>query len=80
MFVLDGKETDFTEEDKQRRNLIISYLQDWGLLKVLNEDGILDKCESHMITVLPYGEKHKYTLQAKYTIGSRKSTSRVGSA
>ena len=35
LFALDGKPTDFTSEDKGRRNTIIQLLADWNLIKVV---------------------------------------------
>ena len=35
LFVLDGKETNITENDIARRNTISSLLQDWDLVTVL---------------------------------------------
>src|SRR5262249_16851608 len=36
LFALDGKQTDFSEEDKGRRNTIAGLLQEWSLLTVLD--------------------------------------------
>ena len=35
MFAIDGKPSNFSDEDKGRRNKIIELLQDWQLLKVV---------------------------------------------
>ena len=38
LFMLDGKPSNFTEDDLARRNTIATLLSDWGLLDVVNED------------------------------------------
>jgi Bacteriophage translational regulator len=73
MFLLDGKRNTFTEEDRLRRNKIALLLQDWGLLTIKNPDVIGDMSAfNSKIDVIPYKEKSKYTLVAKYTIGKSK--------
>jgi hypothetical protein len=73
MFLLDGKRNTFTDEDRLRRNKIALLLQDWGLLTVKNPDVIGDMSTfNSKIDVIPYKEKSKYTLVAKYTIGKAK--------
>lgn len=42
MFLIDGKTSDFSEEDKGRRNKIIQLLQEWGLLKVVEPELVSD--------------------------------------
>ena len=36
LFALDGKQTNISENDIQRRNAIAKLLQDWGLVKIVN--------------------------------------------
>jgi hypothetical protein len=72
MFALDGKETDFSEEDKGRRNKIICLLRDWNLLKIKDEEKVKSPLASmNQIKVLSYAEKAKWTLESKYTIGRK---------
>jgi hypothetical protein len=37
LFALDGKESDISMSDIERRNVIAELLQDWGLLKILDK-------------------------------------------
>ena len=37
LFLLDGKNSDFSDNDYQRRNRITKLLSDWGLVDVVNE-------------------------------------------
>ena len=37
LFLLDGKESNFSDNDMQRRNKITKLLSEWGLLTVVDE-------------------------------------------
>lgn len=72
LFALDGKPTDFTLEDKARRNLIASFLDEWGLLTVVRPDQIKEKAEPSQVKVLNFKEKPEWELCTKYSIGKTK--------
>lgn len=73
LFALDGKSTNFSEEDEGRRNTIIKLLADWGLLEVVNEDLIsYPATPINQIKIIPHKEKSEWELIAKYNIGGRK--------
>lgn len=73
MFALDGKPSNFSEEDKGRRNKIIGLLQDWGLLKVVDPDRILEpQSAMSQIKIINHKEKNEWTLEAKYNMGRSK--------
>jgi hypothetical protein len=73
MFLIDGKPSNFSDEDKGRRNKIISLLQDWGLLKVVEPDYILDpQASMNQIKIINHKEKNEWTLEAKYNMGRKK--------
>lgn len=72
MFALDGKETNFSLDDKSRRNTIASLLEEWGLFKILNQDLVLDKAPLNQIKILSYKEKNDWVLEAKYSIGKKR--------
>ena len=46
MFAIDGKPSNFSDEDKGRRNKIIELLQDWQLLKIVEPEKIKDPLAS----------------------------------
>ena len=72
MFMLDGKPSDFSDEDKGRRNRIIELLQDWELLTVLQPDKIKEPMASMaQIKVLSHKEKGEWSLEPKYHIGKK---------
>lgn len=77
LFILDGKPSNFTEEDKGRRNTIINLLQEWELIKVIDLDKIKEpKAPMNQIKIIPFKEKNNWSLEPKYNIG-RKKTSKV---
>lgn len=73
MFAIDGKPSNFTEEDKGRRNKIAELLQDWGLLKVVDSDRVKSPLASmSQIKIINHKEKSEWTLEAKYNMGRKK--------
>lgn len=72
LFALDGKTTDLSRNDIQRRNAIAHLLEDWGLLEIANSDACEDVAPMSQIKVLSFGEKHEWNLVTKYTIGKKK--------
>lgn len=73
MFIIDGKPSNFSDEDKGRRNKIIELLQEWGLLKVCESVKIKSPLASmNQIKILNHKEKGEWTLEAKYNIGRKK--------
>jgi hypothetical protein len=71
MFLLDGKTSTFSDEDRQRRNTIVNLLEEWGLISVINKDMIIDRMNLSNIKVLPYKEKDDWVLVSKYSIGNK---------
>jgi hypothetical protein len=73
MFALDGKPSNFSDEDKGRRNKIACLLEDWGLLKVVDRESV-EKTLAPMsqIKIINHKEKKEWELVAKYNIGKRK--------
>ena len=73
LFFLDGKGSDFSANDQQRRNRITKLLCDWGLLEIVNDTDIEDMCSMSQIKILPHKEKAEWELIPKYSIGSKKA-------
>ena len=71
LFALDGKETNFSENDAERRNTITQLLSDWGLIAILNKSISEKKAPLSQIKVLSFKEKNEWDLQAKYNIGKK---------
>ena len=74
LFLLDGKNSDFSDNDMQRRNRITKLLSDWGLVNVVNEDMITEASSVSQIKILPHKEKAEWELIPKYSIGSKKES------
>ena len=72
LFALDGKHTNITLNDIQRRNRITKLLSDWNLVQVADEEAIYDVAPLNQIKVLSYKEKGEWILEPKYNIGARK--------
>jgi hypothetical protein len=70
LFALDGKATDFSEEDKARRNTIANLLEEWGLIEIVDH-AMVDEPKSPMnqVKVISFKEKHEWELTSKYSIG-----------
>ena len=73
LFLLDGKTSDFSENDMQRRNRITKLLSDWGLVDLVNEEKIENVCSMSQIKIIPHKEKAEWNLIPKYQIGSKKA-------
>ena len=73
LFELDGKTTDFDENDLGRRNTIASLLSEWGLIEIVNiEQSKLPIAPLSQIKVISYGERGDWELVTKYNIGSKR--------
>jgi hypothetical protein len=77
LFALDGKPTDISENDLSRRNAITKLLQDWELVKVLNNKQIEEPPPIFLsqIKILSHKEKDEWELVPKYNIGKRPNSS-----
>ena len=72
LFALDGKPSDFTEEDQSRRNTITNLLEEWELLKIVNPEKVASSGSLSTIKVIPFSKKSEWELVAKYNIGKKK--------
>ena len=73
LFALDGKQTNLSINDVQRRNRIASLLSDWGLLSIITTDKIDTIAPLNQIKVLSFKEKGEWILESKYNIGKKKT-------
>jgi hypothetical protein len=72
LFELDGKSSNFSEEDRARRNAITKLLDDWGLVRIVDTKQINPTAPLNQIKILPFKEKKEWDLVAKYSIGTKK--------
>jgi hypothetical protein len=70
LFALDGKPTNISINDVERRNTIAGLLEDWGLIKIIGEAE--PKAPLSQIKVLSFREKDSWALETKYNIGNKK--------
>jgi len=77
LFALDGKNTNLSTNDIQRRNRIVQLLLDWGLVSIVEEskEKISDLAPLNQIKVLSFKEKNEWRLESKYNIGRKKQES-----
>lgn len=73
MFMLDGKATDFSEEDRGRRNTIANLLAEWELVTLVDADKSKDPLTPlNRIKIISYTEKPEWNLVAKYSLGKKR--------
>ena len=71
LFALDGKHSNLSENDLQRRNTIAQLLADWGLISIVNPDIAENKAPLSQIKVISFKDKGNWTLETKYNIGKK---------
>ena len=70
LFALDGKPTNISENDIERRNTIANLLHEWELVKLVTPEKAQPTVPIRQLKILPFGEKDEWDLQAKYSIGN----------
>lgn len=77
LFALDGKESNLSMNDIERRNTIAKLLEDWGLLKILHPEKSEKQVTLSQIKIVSFSEKRDWNLVAKYNIGKKPSSKGV---
>jgi hypothetical protein len=72
LFMLDGKPSNFSDEDKLRRNTIATLLEQWGLLKIKSINNVEGLAPISQVKILSHKEKDEWELVAKYNIGRKR--------
>lgn len=73
LFGLDGHEITFDEDDLARRNTIANLLEDWGLIRILDQNKTEEPVAlMSSIKVVKFAEKKDWVLKEKYTVGIKK--------
>ena len=74
LFALDGKPTNFSDDDKGRRNTIATLLEEWGLIRIVEAEKVAEpKIPLSQVKILPFKDKGNWTLVTKYNIGRKSS-------
>jgi hypothetical protein len=72
LFLLDGKPSNISENDIQRRNAIAKLLEEWGLVTIVNPQIMIDNIAPlHQIKIISFKEKNEWELVTKYNIGKK---------
>jgi hypothetical protein len=74
LFTLDGKPSNFSDEDRKRRNRIAKLLEDWALLRIIDGEKIREEDIAPMsqVKIISHKEKGEWTLETKYNIGKKR--------
>lgn len=73
LFQLDGKKTNFSEDDLARLNTIANLLHEWNLLTLVDEEKSEEpEAPMSQIKIISYKEKSDWKLETKYSIGKTK--------
>lgn len=73
LFLLDGKKSDFSEEDRGRLHTIANLLNEWKLVSLVDPNKSKDPlCPLNQIKIIPHKEKSEWTLITKYSIGKKR--------
>lgn len=68
---LDGLETDISDSDIGRRNIIVKLLVDWGLIEAVDPEEYAEpQLSLAQLKIIPYKEKKEWQLIPKYHIGN----------
>ena len=70
LFALDGKQSNLSENDIERRNAIAGLLSDWGLIELVGTAE--PRAPLSQIKIIAYKEKDEWTLETKYNIGKKR--------
>jgi hypothetical protein len=75
LFLLDGKSSNFTEEDRGRLHTIANLLHEWELVDLVDyEKSKQPVAPLSQIKILSHKDKGNWTLVTKYTIGKKRTT------
>lgn len=73
LFLLDGKQSDFTEDDRARLNTIANLLSEWELIALVVPSKSSDPIAPlSQIKIIPHKEKSEWNLVPKYNIGKKR--------
>jgi len=72
LFLLDGKPSNLSVNDLERRNTIATLLSDWGLLTIVDNSQCQGKAPLRQIKIISHRDKAAWELVPKYQIGNPK--------
>ena len=73
LLALDGKTTNFTENDTARRNSTANLLSEWELISLVDPDKSAEPTVPlSQLKILSFKEKDEWDLTPKYNIGNKR--------
>ena len=73
LFLLDGKHSDFSDDDKSRLNTIANLLAEWNLLTLVDsKKSSAPISPLSQIKIISHKEKNDWNLVTKYSIGKKR--------
>lgn len=73
LFLLDGKQSDFSDEDRGRLNTIANLLNEWKLLELIVPNKSSNPISPlSQIKIISHKEKGDWILMTKYNIGKKR--------
>lgn len=73
LFLLDGKQSDFVEDDRARLNTIANLLHEWELVDLVDTSKSVEPVAPlSQIKIISHKEKNNWNLVAKYNIGKKR--------
>jgi hypothetical protein len=70
LFQLDGKKTNFSEDDLARLNTIANLLHEWNLITLVDEQKSAEPVSPlSQVKIISFKEKNDWKLETKYSIG-----------
>ena len=73
LFALDGKPTNFSDEDAARRNTITNLIAQWDLIDIVDKSKTSENIAPlNQVKVLAYKDKNDWELVTKYNIGKKR--------
>ena len=73
LFLLDGSDSTFDEEDLARLNRIVSLLKEWNMIKVVGDDTLEPRCSMSEIKIVKHTDKDDWEFVQKYNLGKIKN-------
>ena len=75
LFALDGKTTNFSENDEARRNTIANLLAEWELIELTEPTKSSEPTVPlSQLKILSFKEKDEWELTPKYNIGNKRDS------
>ena len=72
LFALDGKPTNFSDDDNGRRNTIANLLAEWELVELVEpEKSAAPIAPLSLVKIISFKEKAEWNLVTKYNIGRK---------